>query len=669
MNPEDGHDKQESRPDQQRTFEIAGKKVRGWQSMSPDEAEAFLQAILESTPGPVNINTTDKATGAAISAVTDNWNDYRESPQNNADTLAKLRTDLERQGYLALYDQTTGTLDSNNQFITLSYEYFRDFDHFVRRQDIRNLVEQEDAQRIWYDYSCMPQEPMTGSERETFRDSLHYLNSLIAASNFVSIATEDYESRAWCYYEMMIAELLCAGKKCAISRADYSSRVDQLLPQLVLEGMVPELKITKESDRHHVSALLVTGVRLFKAGSIAITLEILNEFGFQFGVGAASRYSEFVSFEQFWRIWQLLASSPKHGGIRFRHLFDPPCLRQILADRYDLLGGHARMYAELPRLMQLPLDLRVVEQGSLNRLQQLIGEILRRGPVKESYTPLAIVMLVYALGTRGAFFEDPKKNDSSERERSAITHLLHAYGLTEDAETEKTLSPDEKIAVTLSGQGYELAEGGKWKEAISYYRKALKHNPQNAVALSNLGNAYQALGSLEEALQYQVRALEVDPENALAWANKAVTLSGLGHREKALECYNRSLQIDPFIKTTWFSQGSLFCMLGRPLEAIKCFEHILEKLDPHMKEAWGAKSEVLKSIGNYERALECLDEFLKIDSEDAQALAEKASVMVTAGQAEGALSFFDKALRLNPDVAKTWYNKGHALQALGRVWE
>lgn len=705
MSKEDGNSKHKSPSGQQKSFEIAGKKVRVGQSMTPQEAEAFVQAILENTPGPVTISTTNQVTGTTTSAVADNWEEYKESPQTNADTLSKLRVDLERHGYLALYDQTTGTLDLDNDFISLSHEYFRDFDHFDRCQDIpnryhehldtidrriwfishrweslshpdpdrqqfqavQNLIEQEDIQGIWYDYSCMPQEPMTTSELETFRNSLRDLNALIASANFASIVTDDYETRAWCYYEMMIAELLCAGKKCTIAKGGYSSQKDILLPQLLFKGMVPELKITRESDRHHVLALLVTGVKVFKAAAIAVSLGILNDFGFKFGVGASSRYSEFVHFEQFWRIWRLLAASSEHGGIRFRHLVDPQYLRDIIGHRFDLLNGHVKLFAELPRLMRMPLDLRIVEQGSLDRLQEIISDTLRKGPVKDSYTPLAIVMLVYALGTREAFVGDSKEgSDSSDLKKSAIDQLVDVYGLTEATEKEHVLSQDEKISSQLNFEGYELAESGLWTEAIPYYRKALEHNSKNAVALTNLGNAYQALGRLEEALKYQLKALEIDPDNALVWANKAVILSRLGQRKKALECYDRSLQIDPFSKNTWFSRGSLLFTLGSSQEAIECFEHILRELDPRMKECWGAKSEVLKSIGDCDGALKCLDEFLKIDPDDGQVLAEKASVMVTAGRSESALTSFDKALRLNPDVAKTWYNKGHALQTLAR---
>ena len=174
---------------------------------------------------------------------------------------------------------------------------------------------------------------------------------------------------------------------------------------------------------------------------------------------------------------------------------------------------------------------------------------------------------------------------------------------------------DAAKASELNNRGYELAEAGRWQEAIPYYQEALRHDPRHFHSLTNMGNALQALGRLSEALSYQDQALALEPENALAWANKAVILSGLNRRPEAIRCYERSLASDPLNKMTWFNKGVALFRLGNPSDAIRCLDHILENIDSRMKNALGAKAEILKAQGRTGEAAACMERMREIDAE------------------------------------------------------
>lgn len=96
---------------------------------------------------------------------------------------------------------------------------------------------------------------------------------------------------------------------------------------------------------------------------------------------------------------------------------------------------------------------------------------------------------------------------------------------------------------------------------------------------------------------YQDKALAIDPNNALAWVNKAVVLSGLNRRSDAILCYDHSLENDPSNKVTWFNKGVALFLTGKMTEAIQCLDYILENLDCRMKNALGAKAEILQAQG------------------------------------------------------------------------
>lgn len=174
---------------------------------------------------------------------------------------------------------------------------------------------------------------------------------------------------------------------------------------------------------------------------------------------------------------------------------------------------------------------------------------------------------------------------------------------------------NEAEASELNHRGYELAEAGRWEEAVAFYQEALRLNPRNLHSLTNMGNALQALGHLSEALTYQDKALAAGPDNALAWANKAVILSGLNRRAEAIHCYDRSLELDPSNKVTWFNKGVALFLIGKESEAIQCLDHILENIDSRMKNALGAKAEILKADGRTNEAAKCLERMKEIDAE------------------------------------------------------
>jgi tetratricopeptide (TPR) repeat protein len=174
---------------------------------------------------------------------------------------------------------------------------------------------------------------------------------------------------------------------------------------------------------------------------------------------------------------------------------------------------------------------------------------------------------------------------------------------------------NETQASEFNNRGYELAESGHWQEAIECYQEALRLNPRNVHSLTNMGNALQALGRLPEALAYQDKALAIDPNNALAWANKAVVLSGLNRRSDAISCYDRSLENDPSNKITWFNKGVALFLIGKRTEAIQCMDYILENLDSRMKNALGAKAEILQAQGRGQDAAKCFERIKGIEAD------------------------------------------------------
>ena len=68
--------------------------------------------------------------------------------------------------------------------------------------------------------------------------------------------------------------------------------------------------------------------------------------------------------------------------------------------------------------------------------------------------------------------------------------------------------PEDMRLVEL---GYEYLKLREYKNALKYYRKALKKNPENPYAIYNIGYIYQIQGQKEKAIEMYERLIAMDP--------------------------------------------------------------------------------------------------------------------------------------------------------------
>jgi tetratricopeptide (TPR) repeat protein len=64
-------------------------------------------------------------------------------------------------------------------------------------------------------------------------------------------------------------------------------------------------------------------------------------------------------------------------------------------------------------------------------------------------------------------------------------------------------------------KGLALYNLRKYNEAMEYYDRAIKMDPNNAYAWYNKGNALYASGKYNEAMEYYDRAIKMDPSYAM----------------------------------------------------------------------------------------------------------------------------------------------------------
>lgn len=101
-----------------------------------------------------------------------------------------------------------------------------------------------------------------------------------------------------------------------------------------------------------------------------------------------------------------------------------------------------------------------------------------------------------------------------------------------------------------------------YDEAISYYEKAISHNPNYGDALNNLGNVLKDLGYLDEAIENYQKAINIQPEKAELYSNHSVALKDKFLLDEALVSINKAIELKPDFSDAYWNK-SLIQLTGK----------------------------------------------------------------------------------------------------------
>ena len=119
-------------------------------------------------------------------------------------------------------------------------------------------------------------------------------------------------------------------------------------------------------------------------------------------------------------------------------------------------------------------------------------------------------------------------------------------------------------AKALFFQGVALAATGRFVEAETIYRRALKLDPADFKTWNNLaGILFDPLDKPMDAIRCMERAMKLEPQNKLGWSNLASMVGRLGRHEKALEFAGRALALDPEMVEAHLHKAAAARALGK----------------------------------------------------------------------------------------------------------
>lgn len=110
---------------------------------------------------------------------------------------------------------------------------------------------------------------------------------------------------------------------------------------------------------------------------------------------------------------------------------------------------------------------------------------------------------------------------------------------------QKTLKTDPKNLSVLIQLGNDYYDLGRYKEAVTYYNRALAIGPNNVDVRVDMGASYYALGQVDKALEAFKTATQINPNHAMAWYNLGIAYKAKGDVANQRFAWNKFLTLQP----------------------------------------------------------------------------------------------------------------------------
>jgi len=206
-------------------------------------------------------------------------------------------------------------------------------------------------------------------------------------------------------------------------------------------------------------------------------------------------------------------------------------------------------------------------------------------------------------------------------------------------------------------EGYGLVESGKYRDAISFFNKAIDADPRYANAYSARGYAYFRIGDHPSALKDNNRALDLKPNFPSALVNRSWTLWKMRQYDKALVDTNRAIELTPDYARAYVVRSLIYLFMNNNVNAIEDSNKAIE-LNPNYALAYHYRGSAYRGIGRYEEALKDYQKSIEINPADPDVYHDRGYAYLLMKKFDDALRDINKALELDPNSVRALYRRG-----------
>ena len=256
---------------------------------------------------------------------------------------------------------------------------------------------------------------------------------------------------------------------------------------------------------------------------------------------------------------------------------------------------------------------------------------------------------------------------------SGTEKVVNAQSRTEQEDTES--NPKQK-AIEHFVNGSVAEQEGNYTDAIGEYQTALKYDSSGGIYYS-LAKSYFAVNKLSKALQYSRLSVGKEP-NEIEYYNLMSDIFIIAHEnDSAAVVLEKMIAMDSTEVNYYYKLARVY-ENTKPSEAIRIYEKLITIIGPEwnilirvaeLYEKLGSKEEAAKSLdkllaldpsnvalqkmiidfnqrnGNYDKALEMVDNILELYPDDLEAREKKALIFIQQGKWEEASQQYQYLLK------------------------
>ena len=204
-----------------------------------------------------------------------------------------------------------------------------------------------------------------------------------------------------------------------------------------------------------------------------------------------------------------------------------------------------------------------------------------------------------------------------------------------------------EFARAYNNLGFALKREGRFADAITQYKTAIKVNPDFSKPYNNLGSVLRSVNRHDEAIVYFKEAIRVKPDNSLAYSNLGSAMLQKGEMEEAIIHFRQSIKINPDNALAYSNLGTTLAKKGELDAAIIQFKEAI-RINPglamphaNLGMALAQNRETQEAIVHFRKAIE-------INPDHALAHFSLGNALFQKGETQEAIIHLREAVRLNP---------------------
>ncbi len=266
----------------------------------------------------------------------------------------------------------------------------------------------------------------------------------------------------------------------------------------------------------------------------------------------------------------------------------------------------------------------------------------------------------------GRWFADPRQIDRAAYLGDYAT-LFGSNGFPKESQRlYQMIRPKEGVrsAREYYNQAKSAAQQGLKKQAMEFYRTAIRLDPEYGQALTGLGAMLLMQKRIDEAQPLFEKALSIDPNHATALINLAMIDQARGDRDSALKRLRSVVSRNPEYHEAHLSLGSLLASMKQHDEAIQHFAKAVD-LNPKMVVAHLNLATAYAAIGQFEKSEDHYRLVMTLNPRMSYAHYGLGNLQAKQNDHTAAVVSYRQAISLGSVNASTFTRLGLSLLALG----